>query len=150
MKEREGVTTTAEWSMEGSIMGESWRAEYYMYLLYLPYLTYGTRRYRYLLGGTAIGKTEAGAGQEQGRNRAGAIMVMGLSVARGNEAEVTQVGVVWDRTAQCLCISSNDTNSHAHTSTWPTTFLVLLLTCSAPRLWFHALLAALGQASPRQ
>lgn len=78
--------------MEGSIMGESWRAEYYMYLLYLPYLTYGTRRYRYLLGGTAIGKTEAGAGQEQGRNRAGAIMVMGLSVARGNEAEVAQVG----------------------------------------------------------
>lgn len=78
--------------MEGSIMGESWRAEYYMYLPTVPYLTYGTRRYRYLLGGTAIGKTEAGAGQEQGRNRAGAIMVMGLSVARGNEAEVAQVG----------------------------------------------------------
>lgn len=40
--------------------------------MYLPskevrYLTYGTRRYRYLLGATAIGKTEAGAGQEQGR-----------------------------------------------------------------------------------
>lgn len=55
--------------MEGSIMGESWRAEYYMYLpsYEVRYLTYGTRRYRYLLGGTAIGKTEAGAGQEQGR-----------------------------------------------------------------------------------
>lgn len=91
MKEREGVTTTAEWSMEGSIMGESWRAEYYMYLpsYEVRYLTYGTRRYRYLLLPSARQR------QEQGRSRAGAIMVMGLSVARGNEAEVAQVGVVW-------------------------------------------------------
>lgn len=47
-REREGVTTTAEWTVEGSIMGESWRGT-------------GT------LPTTAIGKTEAGAGQEQGR-----------------------------------------------------------------------------------
>lgn len=105
-------------------------------------------RYRYLRLPSARQR------QEQGRNRAGAIMAMGLSVARGNEAEVAQVGVVWS--LWCGIGLPSAFASQASTQTLMPTLvpglrrLVLLLTCSAPRLWFHALLAAVGQARPRQ
>lgn len=119
-REREGVTTTAEWSVEGSIMGESWRGTG----------TYDCHR------------------QDRGRSRAG------TGLARGNEAEVAQVGVVWS--LWCGIGLPSAFASQASTQTLMPTLvpglrrLVLLLTCSAPRLWFHALLAAVGQARPRQ
>lgn len=78
-------------------------------------------------------------------------MVMGLSVARGNEAEVAEVGVVWCGIGLPSAFASQATTQTLMPTLVPgLRLLVLLLTCSAPRLWFHALLAALGQASPRQ